>query len=60
MSNAGSPQEVLHYLAESLLPLCEHARITAAEPLAAPAGGCTSTTVAEQVTCPACKEWLHA
>lgn len=56
---SASAEETLHYLVESLLPLCDHARITRGEPVAPPSGGSVSTTVAAEVTCPECLEWLH-
>jgi hypothetical protein len=51
--------ETLHYLAESLLPLCDHVRIMRGEPIEPPSAPCTSTTVAAEVTCRDCREWLH-
>lgn len=54
-------EESLHYLTEHLLPLCDVAvhNATGQWPENR-AGGNTMTTVASEVTCPACVEWMHA
>lgn len=49
--------EVVHLLGEALLPPCMDAVLTS-EPYQGPPG--IWSPIASDVTCPTCREWVHA